>query len=136
MTGQHLVSLLGRLAPEGSLRGGGNAFALSWREREVTVVFDTRANRMRAMSVAADAAILDETILMHMARAGFSTLLDVRYAVADGRVWSVFLHPLDTLAERDLVSALDQVVEAARTFGAGYSSDDLVFRGGDPNTHR
>jgi len=53
--------------------------------------------------------------------------------VADGLVWSVFIHPLGSLQQEDLLSAIAQVVTSAETFGTTFASGAMVFGGGDSN---
>ncbi len=62
--------------------------------------------------------------------ANFHTALDARYATSEGMVYSAFIHPLRSLAEEELTSAIHQVASLVRTFGRTFSSTDLVFPGG------
>jgi hypothetical protein len=67
---------------------------------------------------------------MHSAlSANYDRALDAKYAIADGVLWSTFLHPLRSLTEDDFLSALDQVQRLAETAGTTFSSSDLVFQG-------
>ena len=59
--------------------------------------------------------------------ANYHSSLDARYAVSQGIVYSAFLHPLSTLADDQLASALRQVAALATTFGSTYSSGELMF---------
>ena len=97
----------------------------------VMVLADEQHNRMRIMSPVADAANLDPQILMTMLEANFDRALDARYAVWQGQVWSVYLHPLASLIEPQFHKAVDQVVQLRQTFGTTYSSSHIVF-GQDP----
>ena len=106
-----------------------------WRftvaEREVLVITDENANRMRIISGVAEFNDVNTEQLVRMMQANFDSALDARYAVARGVLWSVFLHPLATLDERDFVSGIAQVVNLAATFGSTFSSGALTFGGGD-----
>ena len=42
-------------------------------------------------------------------------------------VYSLYLHPLGSLTEPDLRSAVSQVVVLAKTFGTTYNSTGVVF---------
>jgi hypothetical protein len=66
-------------------------------------------------------------------QANFDTALDARYAVAQGRLWGVFLHPLSPLERDQLLSGLAQTVNVALTYGESYSGGASVFGGGDSN---
>jgi hypothetical protein len=59
--------------------------------------------------------------------------LDARYAVAQGHVWGVFIHPLGALEREEFLSGLAQTVNLARTFDTLYSGGAQVFGGGDSN---
>ena len=59
--------------------------------------------------------------------ANYHSALDARYAVSDGVVYAAFLHPLGSLSESQLLSALDQVTALVHTFGTAYSSGALVY---------
>ena len=59
--------------------------------------------------------------------ANFHTALDARYALSNGIIYAVFLHPMSTLTHDQLESAIRQVAALARNFGSSYSSDELIF---------
>ena len=61
----------------------------------------------------------------------FDTALDARYAIAQGQLWSTFIHPLDSLTQDDFVSALAQTVTLVKTYGTTFSSGAMSFGGGD-----
>ena len=46
-------------------------------------------------------------------------------------MWSVFVHPLESLTDRDFLSGVAQTAIAAQTFGTTFSSGAFVFGGGD-----
>ncbi|MEM7411768.1 MAG: hypothetical protein AAF430_16175 [Myxococcota bacterium] len=62
-----------------------------------------------------------------MLTANYHSALDARYAVSQGVVYAAFLHPLGSLTEAELQSALDQVANLVLTFGTGYSSGALLY---------
>lgn len=98
---------------------------------KLLVVTDERANRMRIISPIASAQSLGNKRLYRMMQANFDSALDARYAIAKGALWSAFIHPLRTLSDREFISGVGQVVNLAQTYGGGYTSGALVFRGGD-----
>ena len=108
-----------------------NLISFRVNDREVLIVHDAKSDRMRAITPIAQASLLDEALLLRMAQANYDSALDARYAVADGLVWSVFIHPLGSLEQEELISAIAQVVTAAETFGLTYTSGATVFGGGD-----
>jgi len=60
--------------------------------------------------------------------ANFDRTLDARYALFQGKLWSVYLHPLNSLTEEEFAAALDQVANLVETYGTTYASGQLQFR--------
>ena len=110
-----------------------NAMALTIEDIPVIVVHDAANDRMRAMTAIRSADNIPADELMRMMQANFDAALDARYAVAQGRLWSVFIHPLGDLNKDEFLSGLGQVVNLALTYGSGYTSGALTFGGGDSN---
>jgi len=129
MTPKAMADLVKSFDPDAKVQN--NLIAFELQEREVLIVFDEDMDRMRALTPIAPAGLLNEELLLRMAQANYDSVLDARYAVADDLVWSVFIHPLGSLQQEDLVSAIAQVVTAAETFGVTYTSGAVVFGGGD-----
>jgi hypothetical protein len=129
MTGEAMAELVKSFDPEAMARG--NVISFKLQEREVLIVFDEDGGRMRALTPIAPAGLLNEAILLRIAQANYDSVLDVRYAVADELVWSVFIHPLESLQQDELISGIAQLVTAAETFGTSYTSGAMVFGGGD-----
>lgn len=111
----------------------GNMIELTIDDIPVIVIADPVANRMRAMVPIRSAEGLTGDELMRLMQANFDTALDARYAVARGRLWGVFIHPLGPLEKDQLISALIQTVNVARTYGQAFSGGAQVFGGGDSN---
>ncbi|MFT4561168.1 MAG: hypothetical protein ACI9BW_000908 [Gammaproteobacteria bacterium] len=99
--------------------------------REVMVITDVSANRMRILTPVVAAQDLSEENLRRVMQANFDSALDARYAIAKGQLWSTFIHPLGSLDDEALLLGLGQVVNLANTFGSSYSSGLLLFGGGD-----
>jgi len=129
MTPDRMAELVKSFDADAKVRS--NVIAFELREREVAIVWDEKNNRMRILTPIAPSTLLDEDILMRMAQANYDSVLDVRYAVADDLLWSVFIHPLGSLQQEDFISAIAQVVTSAETFGTSYTSGAMVFGGGD-----
>jgi hypothetical protein len=129
MTPERLAAILLAVDPEAASAGSGVSLTIA--DVPVLVVFDVAANRMRAMVPVASSAGLTEADLMRMMQANFDTALDARYAVANDRLWSVYIHPLRELQREQLISGLAQTVTLARTYGTLYSGGAQVFGGGD-----
>ena len=95
--------------------------------RAVVVLADATNDRMRVFSPVAPIEELTAQRVQAMLAANFHTALDARYAVTDGAVVAVYVHPLSTLQGNNFRSALRQVVSLAETFGTSYSSNELNF---------
>lgn len=111
----------------------GNSWQLTVAERQVFIVTDTSADRMRIITPIAPAGDLGAALLERLLQANYDAALDARYAIAQNIVWSVFIHPLSSLTEKDFLSGAAQTVIAAQTFGTSFSSGMFVYGGGDTN---
>lgn len=131
MTLAHLTEIILAIDPEANVRG--NVLELTISDVPILVITDTRANRMRAMVPIRAAEGLDAGELRRLMQANFDSALDARYAVAQGRLWGVFIHPLSPLQKDQLLSGLAQTVNLAQTYGTLYSGGANVFGGGDSN---
>ena len=98
---------------------------------------DVASDRMRVMAPIRSAEGLEEEDLRRMMQANFDTALDARYAIAQGRLWAVFIHPFRALEKNQLISGIGQTVNLALTYGNLYTGGALAYRGGDsPAIHR
>lgn len=129
MSPDRLIAILIALDPDATPTPAGIGMTIG--DVPVLVVFDPPANRMRAMVPVASADALSEADLRRMMQANFDSALDARYAVANDRLWSVFIHPLRELQRAQLISGLVQTVTLARTYGSFYASGATVFGSGD-----
>lgn len=103
---------------------------LEFQGRSVFVIADEDNNRMRIVSPITQVQELGSEQVARMMVANYHTALDARYAInQEGVVVAAFLHPLNSLQDRDLRSALSQVAQLAETFGSNYSSGGLGFTG-------
>ena len=113
------------------LEGESGFWRVKLNNRELTVITDATHNRMRIISAITDTASVEEGQYLEMLQAQFHKLLDVRYAIYNQVLWSVFTHPLQELSPVQLEDALQQVYLAAENFGSSYSSSPLMFGAGD-----
>lgn len=103
------------------------------RDRMMLCITDSTHNRMRIISPVAEVSELEEKEILNALVANFHTALDVKYAISEDQMWSVYLHPLRELTEEQASDAIIQVYNAASTFGTIYSSTDLSFPGRGPD---
>lgn len=127
--GDMTVSQLGAiLQMEGTdLQGGNGQWQLTLNGQQLLVLADGTHNRMRIVVPITSTDDLTAQQVQAMLVANFHSALDARYAVTDGTVVSVFVHPLSSLQENDFRSGLRQVANLANTFGTDYTSGELGF---------
>lgn len=111
----------------------GNSWQFTLEERVMLVVTDATAARMRIITPIALIAELPEGAMQRLMQANFDTALDARYAIAQDLVWGAFLHPLDTLTQRDFAAGILQTHSIGETFGTTFSSGAISYGGGDSN---
>jgi len=107
----------------------GNSIQFLYQETPLFCIYDVNANRMRIISPIVETTEIKEEQLLNMLVANFHSALDVKYALSDEIIWSVFIHPLKELSDRQVEDAISQVYTASLTFGSTYSSTDLIFPG-------
>ena len=112
-----------------TVQSEGNSMRFMYKERFLICVHDQKANRMRIISPIVEREKIGEEELLNALVANFHSALDVKYALSDEIIWSVFIHPLQELSEHQVEDAISQVYLAAATFGGSYSSTHLVFPG-------
>ncbi len=112
-----------------TVQTNGNQYRFLFNEAVLICVFDENANRMRIISPIVEREKIGEEELLNALVANFHSALDVKYALSDEILWSVYTHPLKELTEGQVVDAIQQVYAAALTFGSSYSSTNLVFPG-------
>ena len=86
---------------------------------------------MRIISPIAESKAISDELLKAAMVANFHTALDVKYAITDGILWSVFIHPLKELSENQVRDALSQVYNANVNFGTTFTSSSLTFPAAD-----
>ena len=92
----------------------------------LSIVTDYRKDSFKISEV-------DPSMYSRLLQANFESTLDARYAISNGYIWSVFIHPLESLNEDLLDSGYLQTLTAAQTFGTSYTSGVASFgKGSDP----
>lgn len=127
MTSEKLKELISQASD--TLQINGNSIQFLYQEMPLICVYDENANRMRIIAPIVETKDVEEEQLLNMLVANFHSALDVKYALSDEVIWSVFIHPLKELSEHQVLDAIDQVFSAATTFGTSYSSTNLLFPG-------
>jgi hypothetical protein len=125
MTNQRLGALIAELASDAKGEPGYWQFAV--RERDLLVLTDAAHNRMRIMAPIIAEGDLDAEDLAILLGANFGRALDAKYALNDGVLWSVYMHPLAELTEAQFRDGVEQVATLADNFGTSFASSNLSF---------
>jgi hypothetical protein len=125
MTPAQLNSILLEIDPGAQIAEGSALLTLN--DVPVTVMYDADANRLRALVPIASAGGMTDGQMQRLLQANFDTALDARYALAGGRVWSVFMHPFAELDRDRVLSGMAQAVSLAQTYGTTFSSSEQMF---------
>ena len=101
-----------------------------FNDTEMVLLSDIEHNRMRIITAVVDYERLGKSELDTILQSNFHSALDARYAVSNKQIYSAFIHPLSSLTEQPIRSAVLQMHNLVRTFGHQYSSGVMSF-GGD-----
>jgi hypothetical protein len=129
MTLERMAEIVLVLDEEANITPNGFEFAID--DVPVLIVADVRANRMRAMVPISSVDGMTPEEMERVLQANFDSALDARYAIAMGRLWGVFIHPLKELERDQLISGIAQTVNVAQTYGGLYTSGAAQFGAGD-----
>jgi len=110
-----------------SIQGDKGAWKFFIKDVQFVSFTDTNHNRMRIISPITDSNSLDDELIKAALVANFHTALDVKYAVSEGVLWAVFIHPLKELSEHQVRDAISQVYHANVNFGTTFASTSLSF---------
>ena len=135
MNNKHLSKLIHRI--DKSVQGKPGYWVFVVEGREVSVITDEKADRMRIIVPITPTEKIEKDLLYRLMQANFDSALDARYSIANDILWSAFIHPLSELGDKEFLLGLGQTVNLALTYGESYSSGALVFGGGDSQSlHR
>lgn len=95
----------------------------------IVLVTDVTNNRMRLVAGILEVEKLKEKDYKILMEANFDRALDAKYAISNGILWSVFVHPLKELNEELVINGLYQVRNLVYTYGTTYTSTQFVFGG-------
>lgn len=110
-----------------SLAGEDGQWRFKIGEMWMVCFTDSSHNRMRIITPIIEVAEMHGDEMEKCMTANFHTALDVKYCIADGILWSAFIHPLKELSYKQVLDALGQVFSASSTFGTNYTSTELIF---------
>ncbi len=114
-----------------SAKGENGFVEFSYSNITLYLISDVEHDRMRIITPIADYNQLTRRHLDAALESNFHKSLDARYAASEGVLYSANMHRLSALSESQLISAVAQVANLARTFGDEYSSGSLVYGGSE-----
>jgi len=127
MTNTQLESIITKTAD--SVQGIKGRWQFTIKETVFICLTDSTNNRMRIMSPIIESYRVTEELKTLALSANFHTALDVKYAISDDVLWSVYIHPLRELSLTQVEDAISQVYYANVNFGTSFTSTSLVFPG-------
>ena len=137
MSNTKMEKILFRVSEEVARMPGAQDIPGRWKivymQRELFVITDELANRMRVMTPIIEEENLDLNDMKLLLEANFDRALDAKYSLYQGLLWSSFTHPLQELTVEQLKDAIKQVATLADRYGDTYSSTDLVFGSTEEN---
>ena len=118
---------------EGSAEGKGGYVSFTYQSVPMLLISDVGHDRMRIIAPISQSSDLNDQQRELMLISNFHLSLDARYAISDGIVYSAYIHPMSSLTEEQIQSAVRQVSNLALSFGTAYTSGELSF-GGEENS--
>jgi hypothetical protein len=125
MTNEKLNLIITAISTD--VQGGNGNWQFTIDSTYFVCLTDENHNRMRIISPIMEVSDLTTDEMTQCMEANFHSMLDSKYAIGEGLVWSAFIHPLGELTEDQFLSAVSQVFSGVRTFGTYYSSGLLEF---------
>ncbi len=113
-----------------NVRSGNGQLQFEYEGVTMAILSSQERDRMRIIAPITQKENLSAQEYENMLIANFHTTLDGRYAISNNLVFATFVHPLSSLHEDDLRSALFQVSQLYKNFGSSYSSGGLLFSPG------
>lgn len=126
MTNETLAILVNEHLTE--VKGTPGRWVGEYEGSPIMVLTDPSHDRMRIMSpVKQMGKEPNPGELKRCMEANFASALDARYALYNGVLWAVFLHPLSEFRGGRFCSVLSQVTKLASNHGRSYASGALEF---------
>ena len=115
------------LSMSDSLSGSPGQWRFKIGEMWLMCITDESFNRMRIITPIIEVNKMESGEMQKCMSANFHSALDVKYCIAEGLLWSAFIHPLKELTPHQIKDAIKQVYTASATFGTTFNSTDLIF---------
>jgi len=130
MTQERMAEIVAYVA--GDLEGPINNIQFVFNEVPMALLSDAKNNRMRIIAPITQVENLTEAHLQATLVSNFHLALDARYAIGQGVLYAMYIHPLKELTDQQLESAISQVSTLRSTFGTNYTSGALTFGAQNP----
>lgn len=114
------------------LKGESGQWRFTYGGVDMAMLTSVVHDRMRIIAPIGPDADLSAEQRQRMLAANFHSALDARYATSNGMIYAAYLHPLSSLQQDEVRSALQQIAQLVKTFGTTYSSSDLSFGSPSP----
>lgn len=124
---QHMMEEIVKKSAQDA-KGKNGLVEFIFKDVRMYLISDTDHDRMRIISPVIEYKNVTKKQLDAIMVSNFHTALDARYGVREGVLYSAYVHPLSTLSEEQIKSALTQVANLALSFGSDYSSGLLMYR--------
>ncbi len=122
-----MTAIIKDLGESVEIAQNGSTIAFTYDNAQLIAVVSETANRMRLISPVMSASDMTESQMAASLVSNYHLALDARYAVGDGILYTVYIHPLKELTAEQLRSAIRQVATLRNTFGTSYSSGEMTF---------
>ncbi len=108
-----------------SISGSNGNWQLFFRGIVVLAVTNKKTNRLKLLSPIAYTKEVKSEVLGLCMKANFDNLKDVKYAISNNIIWSVFDHEFKILTTDQIDRVMLQIYFSTGTFGGNYSSSDI-----------
>ena len=125
MNNKKLEKALKKITQE--IDGEAGNWQVTFNDFPLFVLTDETSNRMRIFTPILEEHELKVGQMKKMLEANFHAALDAKYSLYEGFVIGVYTHPLLELDEKQMESAMTQVVNLSKNFGTSYTSTDVFF---------
>jgi len=125
MSNKKLEKTLKKFTDE--IEGESGNWQVLYKDFPLFVLTDESSNRMRIFTPILEEHELKVGQMKKMLEANFHSALDAKYSLYEGFVIGIYTHPLVELNEKQMMDAMQQVVNLSKNFGTSYTSTEVIF---------
>ena len=108
-----------------SISGEDGKWQLFYRGIVILAVTDEVNDRIKLLSPITYIKDIEPSVISDCMKANFENLKDVKYAISNEIIWSIYNHDYKTLSTEQLDEAILQIYYSTGTFGGNYSSTSI-----------